>query len=256
MLRLEDLHVRRGGHPCAARHRPTVEAGRDRRTDRRERRRQDDDARHDLGPAAPASGIGSSFTPDPEGETARPRPDARRADRRRRHLALPGRAAGLRRAHGGREPADRRLSAQRQGRRRRRTSAEIEGHVPDPARARLGPRRPAVGRRADDAGDRPRADEPAEAAAARRAVAGPRAAARRADLRHPRNASAAEGITILLVEQNAAMALDLADRAYVLEAGTIVLSGTGPRARRRTPKSSAPIWERPDDSAPTSCPRS
>ncbi len=36
-----------------------------------------------------------------------------------------------------------------------------------------------------------------------------------------------EGMTILLVEQNASMALAIADRAYVLEAGRIVLSGTG-----------------------------
>ncbi len=36
-----------------------------------------------------------------------------------------------------------------------------------------------------------------------------------------------DGMTILLVEQNAAMALDLADRAYVLEAGAIVLEGSG-----------------------------
>ena len=35
------------------------------------------------------------------------------------------------------------------------------------------------------------------------------------------------GTTILLVEQNAGMALDLADRAYVLETGQITLSGTG-----------------------------
>ena len=37
----------------------------------------------------------------------------------------------------------------------------------------------------------------------------------------------AAGTTILLVEQNAEMALKLADRAYVLESGSIVLSGTG-----------------------------
>jgi branched-chain amino acid transport system ATP-binding protein len=37
----------------------------------------------------------------------------------------------------------------------------------------------------------------------------------------------ADGTTVLLVEQNAAMALDLADRTYVLETGTIKLSGTG-----------------------------
>lgn len=35
------------------------------------------------------------------------------------------------------------------------------------------------------------------------------------------------GTTILLVEQNAEMALNIADRAYVLESGRITLSGTG-----------------------------
>ena len=35
------------------------------------------------------------------------------------------------------------------------------------------------------------------------------------------------GTTILLVEQNAEMALRIADRAYVLESGRIKLSGTG-----------------------------
>ena len=35
------------------------------------------------------------------------------------------------------------------------------------------------------------------------------------------------GTTILLVEQNAEMALQVADRAYVLESGAIALSGTG-----------------------------
>lgn len=36
-----------------------------------------------------------------------------------------------------------------------------------------------------------------------------------------------EGTTLLLVEQNAAMALELAERAYVLETGRIAISGTG-----------------------------
>ena len=35
------------------------------------------------------------------------------------------------------------------------------------------------------------------------------------------------GTTILLVEQNASMALQVASRAYVMETGSIVLSGTG-----------------------------
>jgi branched-chain amino acid transport system ATP-binding protein len=38
----------------------------------------------------------------------------------------------------------------------------------------------------------------------------------------------AQGVTILLVEQNALMALTIADRGYVLESGKIVLSGAGP----------------------------
>ncbi len=37
----------------------------------------------------------------------------------------------------------------------------------------------------------------------------------------------AEGVTILLIEQNANMALRIADMAYVLETGNIVMNGTG-----------------------------
>jgi branched-chain amino acid transport system ATP-binding protein len=37
----------------------------------------------------------------------------------------------------------------------------------------------------------------------------------------------AQGMTILLVEQNANAALRMSDRGYVLETGNIVLSGTG-----------------------------
>ena len=35
------------------------------------------------------------------------------------------------------------------------------------------------------------------------------------------------GMSLLVVEQNAGMSLALADRAYVLETGTIVATGTG-----------------------------
>ena len=35
------------------------------------------------------------------------------------------------------------------------------------------------------------------------------------------------GVTILLIEQNANMALKVADKAYVLETGSIVLEGSG-----------------------------
>jgi branched-chain amino acid transport system ATP-binding protein len=40
------------------------------------------------------------------------------------------------------------------------------------------------------------------------------------------------GVAVLLVEQNAAQALNLADRAYVLESGSVVLSGDGPELAR------------------------
>lgn len=36
-----------------------------------------------------------------------------------------------------------------------------------------------------------------------------------------------EGMTVLLVEQNAFAALKIADYAYVLETGNVVLQGTG-----------------------------
>lgn len=35
------------------------------------------------------------------------------------------------------------------------------------------------------------------------------------------------GVTVLIVEQNAAQALAISDRAYVMESGSIVLEGTG-----------------------------
>ncbi len=40
-------------------------------------------------------------------------------------------------------------------------------------------------------------------------------------------AVAAEGVTVLLVEQNATLALEFSSRAYVMESGTITLSGSG-----------------------------
>ncbi|MDN6437601.1 MAG: ABC transporter ATP-binding protein, partial [Lactococcus sp.] len=36
-----------------------------------------------------------------------------------------------------------------------------------------------------------------------------------------------QGTTVLLIEQNANMALSIADRGYVLETGKVILSGTG-----------------------------
>jgi branched-chain amino acid transport system ATP-binding protein len=40
-----------------------------------------------------------------------------------------------------------------------------------------------------------------------------------------------EGVTMLVVEQNANLALDIADRAYVLEAGQFAISGTADELR-------------------------
>ena len=40
-----------------------------------------------------------------------------------------------------------------------------------------------------------------------------------------------EGTTILIVEQNAEKALQIADKAYVLETGNIILTGTGKELR-------------------------
>src|SRR5688572_13754732 len=41
-----------------------------------------------------------------------------------------------------------------------------------------------------------------------------------------------EGVSMLLVEQNAAMALDLADAAYLIETGRVVLSGSAEALKR------------------------
>lgn len=37
----------------------------------------------------------------------------------------------------------------------------------------------------------------------------------------------AQGVTVLLIEQNAAQALQVADRGYVLASGQVKMSGTG-----------------------------
>jgi len=48
-------------------------------------------------------------------------------------------------------------------------------------------------------------------------------------------AVAAEGVTLLLVEQNAKLALEICDRGYVMESGTIVLEGAA-QALLRNPE--------------------
>lgn len=46
-----------------------------------------------------------------------------------------------------------------------------------------------------------------------------------------RGINSEQGVSVLLVEQNAALALDLADHAYVLETGQVVMSGTAEAVR-------------------------
>ncbi len=41
----------------------------------------------------------------------------------------------------------------------------------------------------------------------------------------------AEGVTVVMVEQNAAAALELSDRSYVLEQGRVIITGTGEALR-------------------------
>ena len=84
----------------------------------------------------------------------------------------------------------------------------------------------ALGRRAADAGGGARPDVAPAPAAAGRAVARPGPARRPRDLPHrAHHQPARSGVSVLLVEQNAALALDLADHAYLLETGRVVMSG-------------------------------
>ena len=64
-----------------------------------------------------------------------------------------------------------------------------------------------------------------QAADARRAVAGAGAADRAGGVPGRHRGTRSEGISILLVEQNVRAAVEIADRAYVLDDGHIVYSG-------------------------------
>ena len=108
-------------------------------------------------------------------------------------------------------------------------------------RAARPPRRANVRRRAADGRDRTRADGRAARARDRRALARARTARRRAARRVPAPAErGGQASRILLVEQNALLAFDLCERAYVLEVGRLVLEArvasyaTGRRCTART----------------------
>ena len=93
-------------------------------------------------------------------------------------------------------------------------------------------RRHLVGGRAADGRDRPRADGAAQAPVYGRASMGlsPAYVEQVFDIIRTINR---QGVTIFMVEQNANMALSIADRAYVLQTGQVVLSG--PAAELRQP---------------------
>jgi branched-chain amino acid transport system ATP-binding protein len=96
---------------------------------------------------------------------------------------------------------------------------------PDSRQAPRRSRQSSLRRRTADAGHRPRVAVEAEAAAARRALARPRAADDRALFKMIAQFRD-EGLTVLLVEQKARQTLKIVDRAYLLETGRVVTSGT------------------------------
>ena len=88
-----------------------------------------------------------------------------------------------------------------------------------------------LGRRAADSGDRSGADGQAPPRAAGRAFARSRAHHRRRDFSLVERLRDQEGIAFLVVEQNAKVALGIADHGYVMENGRIVLFGSGKELR-------------------------
>ena len=164
-------------HPGAARHQPDVLPRRGRHADRRERRGQEHHAARDLAAGQPAQRRRSSTTG---------RDITRLRARRGRapgHRAVPGGPARAGPPDVLRQPAS---WAPIPARDRAAIGADIEQQfaaLPAPGRAPQPAGRHAQRRRAADAGDRPRPDEPPAAAAARRAEPRPGPADRARDLR-------------------------------------------------------------------------
>ena len=92
-------------------------------------------------------------------------------------------------------------------------------------------RRNVFGRRAADGRDRARPDGAATRAVDGRALDGLAPLVVEQVFETIQSINAA-GTTILLVEQTALMALEIADHAYVMEHGEIVLEGAGPALTR------------------------
>ena len=106
------------------------------------------------------------------------------------------------------------------------TLERVYALLPAPGRAPPQLRRPDLGRRAADAGDRPRPDDQPQAA-------DPGRGHRRAGAADPRRRSGSasrrlkrEGLSILIIDKNVEALLRLSDRHLILEKGRIVWSGT------------------------------
>ena len=128
---------------------------------------------------------------------------------------------------GRREPRHGRDAAARARATRARNRERVFALFPVLAERTQAGGRHAFGRRAADARHRPLPDGRARAGDVRRALARPRARDRAGRAARPSAISTATGLTCVLVEQNVAVSLKLASRAYVLENGRITLSGTG-----------------------------
>ena len=219
MLRIERVSVAYGKH--VALH--DVTPGRAGRPHHGHPRRRTAPARPRCSRPSPACMQAAARRAHPvRGSRHRARSAAR--DGRRRHRPGPGRPAAVRRHDSDRQPAHGRLHAARA---RRRGAPARPAARPVPAAGRAPPpaRPHHERRRAADAGDRPRAHVGAQAAAARRALAGLGPLLVK-DLFAILRAIGRGGQSVVLVEQNVRQSLRLADRVYVLENGRIERSGT------------------------------
>ena len=159
---------------------------------------------------------------------ARPRTSCGSASRMCRRAAAPSRARPWRRTS--------QIGAMTR-RDRAAIAADIErvyGYFPRLKERHAPAGRHALGRRAADARGRPRHDAAPAPDAARRAVVRARAADRaRSCSASCARSTSNEKVSMLLVEQNAALALDLADHAYLIETGRLVMEGPAQRSARR-----------------------
>ena len=219
MLEIDDLHVAYGQVEAVRGVSLALDAGADRHRDRPERRRQDHAARRRDGPCcrprhARFDGVRSARRSDVEARVER-------------GLCL---VPEKRELFGELTVADnllpRRLFATPRPRRAEADAGRsVFARFPRLAERRGQRAEHALGRRAPDAGAGPRADVGAAPADARRAEPRPGAADRARDLRPSSRGLRDDGVSILLVEQNARAALETADYGYVLETGEIVRSG-------------------------------